>query len=270
MRAGMRLGISVAFVSAIIFILAGDILYWYRLQRRPVPAPGKIPRLKWTHAADQPGVSTSPIVSSDGTLYVASAFAIQAFDSSSAVKWVYRLDAADPVRPATLAQDAAGNLYFTTWKFVYSLSPLGLKRWQADCGNAALARNPEGNPFRADTVYASCNNHLVALNENDGREVWRLPKLETQGPGVVPTAPLMLHNGEFIFRVQRIVAADRSGNTLWTYPPDPQNSASLVGVGSDDTIYATKFSGGLVALDPSGRERWIFNGGPSTAVNESP
>ena len=267
----MRQTVAVAFVSAVIAILAGDILFWYRFVRSPTRSASSVPRLKWTRGADQSTVATSPIVASDGTLYVASAFAIHAFDPSSAMKWVYRLDAADPVRASTLAQDGAGNLYFTTWKFLYSLSPTGLKRWQADCHDAALARDLGGSPFLADAVYASCDNHLIALNEGDGREVWRLPNATTQSPTPVPAAPLMLHNGELIFsRGQRVFAADRDGNTLWTYPSDPMTGAYLVGLGLDDIIYARKASGELVALDAHGQERWVFNGGRSVTFSESP
>ena len=267
----MRAALPVALVFALIVILAGDILYWYRLERKPSPAAASIPRLKWTRTGDPSIVSTTPIVARNGTLYVASGYAIQAFDPSSALKWVYRLDPPDPVQSANLAEDASGNLYFTTREFRYSLSASGLKRWQADCPNAALARNAEGSPFQQDAVYASCDNHLISLNESDGREVWRLPNVETQDRGPVPTAPLMLHNGELIFsRGQRVVAADRAGNTLWTYPSDPLKVASLLGIGRDDVIYTSISSGELVALDPHGQETWTFHGGRSVDFNESP
>jgi len=269
MRAGKKLAVGI--VSAVILISAGDIVYWYRLERRPAPAATEIPRLKWTVKADQPGVSTAPIVGRDGTLYAASAFAIQAFDPSSAMKWIYRLDQGDPVRDATLTQDPAGNLYFTTWKSVLSLSVSGVKRWQAGCGNAVLARDSEGSPFQNDALYASCDDRLVALDENDGREIWRLLDVQTQPPGEIPIPPLMLHNGEFVFsRGQRMEAYDRAGNTLWTYPTDPVQTAMLTGLGPNGTIYAGGFFGELVALDANGAVKWTFKRGRSIGFNENP
>ena len=275
MTARGKLVIAVGFVSAVIAILAGDIFYWYHLQRRTSPAASKMPRVKWTATADQSIVWTRPTVGRDGTLYVAAAFGIFAFDPSSARKWVYRLDQSDPVRTVALAQDAAGNLYFTTWKSLYSLFPSGLKRWQANCPNAALARNSEATPFQSNALYVSCDNHLVALNEDDGREIWRLPNVETQAPGLVPSAPLMLHNGDFVFsRGQQLFAADRQGNQLWTYPPDHMGVAYLLGVGPNDTMYAENFSSELIALNPAGELNWTFDGGrvgftepPVTAIN---
>lgn len=267
----MRPPVVVAIVSAVIVILAGDVLYWYRLEHRPLPAATAIPRLKWTRTDDSYPVMSAPMVTSDGTLYVASMSEIHAYDSSGAAKWVYRLDSRDPVRGATLAQDATGNLYFTTWKSLYSLSPSGLKRWQADCPNAALAHDREGSPFKKDAVYASCDNHLIALSESDGRELWELPKVDTQASELVPASPLMLPDGVFIFSLgQRMFAADVEGQTLWTYPLDSFKSAYLLGIGLDDTIYVSKSGGELTSLDAHGQEKWTFNGGLSMAFSASP
>jgi len=267
----MRSPVAVTIVCAVIVILAGDILYWYRLEHQPLPAATAIPRLKWTRTDDSYPVMTAPMVASDGTLYVANMSEIHAYDSSGAAKWVYRLDSRDPVRGAAVAQDATGDLYFTTWKSLYSLSPSGLKRWQADCPNAAMGRDREGSSFRGDALYASCDNHLVALNESDGREVWELPKVDTQASDLVPVSPLMLQKADFVFSLgQRIFAADSEGNTLWSYPADSFKSAYLLGVGLGDTIYVSKSAGELTALESRGQEKWTFNGGRSIAFSASP
>jgi len=270
MKMGMRLG--VLFLCGIIAVSAGEILYWYRLERRAPTYAIEIPRTKWVRALDAYGTWTPPILGHDGTLYVASALAIHALDPSSAEKWVYRLDSADTILSGTLAEDEAGNLYFATVKSVYSLSPAGLKRWQADCPRAALAQNGWAGPFDANAIYATCDTHFSALSKSNGRETWRLPQFRTQAQSTMPFPPLMLKSGRIIFsRDQRIIATDRDGNTLWTYPADNLNAAYFLGAGPDETIYLRKnFAGELVALEPDGNVKWTFNGDPKMGLNEPP
>ncbi len=272
MKISMRLGVS--FLCGIIAISAGEILYWYRFERRVPSYASTIPRTKWIRGLDHLYViSTPPIEGHDGTLYVATGNAIHAMDPSSAQKWVYRVDSADTILSGTLAEDEAGNLYFATVKSVYSLLPSGLKRWQADCPNAALARNGWNGPFDANSVYATCETHFSALSKSDGRETWRLPQFQTQAPPPsIRFRPLMLKSGRIVFsRNQRIIATDREGNTLWTYPADNLNAAYFLGAGPDETIYVRKsFASELVALDVDGNVKWKFNGGSEVGFNEPP
>jgi len=271
MKMVTRLG--VLFLCGIISVSAGEILYWYRLERRAPTYASEIPRTKWIRALGHLySTWTPPIVGHDGTLYVASGTTIHALDPSSAEKWVYRVDSADMFLSGTLAEDEAGNLYFATVKSVYSLSPAGVKRWQADCPGAALARNGWGGPFDATAVYATCETHFSALSKSDGREIWRLPQFRTQALHSIPFPPLMLKSGELIFsRDQRIIATDRDGNTLWIYPADNLNVAYFLGAGPDETIFVRKsFASELVALEPDGNVKWTFNGGAEVGFNEPP
>jgi len=120
-------------------------------------------------------------------------------------------------------------------------------------------------------VYATCESRFVALDESEGRERCRLPNVDTQASDFASPSALMLRNEEFIFsRTQRLFAADRDGNTLWTYPSDPNSTAYLLGPGVGDMIYVRNSSSDLVALDSRGQEMWTFNGGPSVAFNENP
>jgi outer membrane protein assembly factor BamB len=190
-------------------------------------------------------------------------------DASSVERWVYRASESDPILSGSLSQDDAGNLYFATLHSIYSLSSSGLKRWQADCPGAALARNAGGHAFDADAIYATCDTHLVALSRFDGHETWRLPELQVQDPSAAPFAPLLLRNHELIFsRDQHIVASDMRGNILWTYPSATQGTAYFLGAGPDDVIYARKFSGEMVALYFDGTIKWKLVG--VGGFNENP
>lgn len=269
MRIASRL--SVLLLFAIITVLAGDVFHRYR-RARPAPVPvRRVPHIKWTRVADPLfGASSPPTAAKDGTLYVATSVAIHALDPSGAERFVYRLDTADRNLVGSLVLDEADNLYFDSQKSVYSLAPSGLKRWEADCPRGALALNADA-PFDPTAIYTTCDARFAAFNKRDGQESWRLPNFVFQSSSVVPSSPVMLHNGELIFsRDQQIYATDRHGNPLWTYPPDPLSSTYLLGVGPDDTIYARRFSGELVVLNSQGSVRWSFREQSSTGFNESP
>ncbi|HEX6824442.1 MAG TPA: PQQ-binding-like beta-propeller repeat protein [Candidatus Sulfotelmatobacter sp.] len=257
-------------LCGLIAVLAADIHFWYRVERRPPPYTRQIPRLEWTRAVDPLYLTfTPPLVAKDGTLYVASAGGVHALDASSAERWVYRATESDPIVGGSLSQDDSGNLYFATLHSVYSLSSSGLKRWQADCLRAALARNAAGHAIDGDAIYATCDTHLVALSRLDGHETWSLPELQVQAPSVMPVAPLLLRNHELVFsRDQHIVASDLRGNILWTFPSAAQVTAYFLGSGPDDVIYARKFSGEMLALYFDGTIKWKLDG--VGGFNESP
>lgn len=262
--------LTVLLLCGVIAVLAADILFWYRVERRPRPYSRKIPRLEWTRAVDPLHFTTTPpLIGKDGTVYVASGGGVHAVNPSSVEQWVYRTSESDPVVSGSLSQDDAGNIYFATLHRLYSLSPSGLKRWQADCERAALARTAEGHAFDTDALYTTCDTHLVALSKSDGHETWRLPELQVQSPSAIPIAPLLLRNDEVIFsRDEHIVASDMRGNVLWTFPSGTQGTAYFLGSGPGDIIYARKFSGELLALYFNGVIKWKLEG--VGGFNENP
>jgi outer membrane protein assembly factor BamB len=160
-------------------------------------------------------------------------------------------------------------LYFATAQSVYSIAPSGSKRWQVDCARAVPAGNFQGHPFEANGYYTICDTHFVALSKADGHEIWRLPNFELQAPLLPPLAPLILRMGNIIFsRNQQIVATNKTGNTLWTFPPDKVGTAYCLGSGPDDLIYTRSFSGELFALQFNGTTKWKLDAPGS--FNESP
>lgn len=268
MKTGVRL--AVLLLCGVIAILSADILFWYRVARRPAVFARQTPHLKWTRVVDPLYfTSTPPIIGMDGTLYVASAGGIHALDPSRAEKWVYRTDDSDPVASGSLSQDEEGNLYFATNRSFYSLSRSGLKRWQVNCLHAVFARNSRGRAFDANALYTICDTHFVALSKMDGHEIWRLPNFESETSSRIPLAPLMLRTGNIVFSYnQQIVAIDKQGKALWSFPSDKLGTSYLLGSGLDDTIYVRNLSGELFALYFNGTTKWKFD--EPGSFNESP
>lgn len=270
MKAALRLGAAI--LCGLIVLSAGEIVYWYRLEKRATSYAARIPGVKWTRSVDRLyGTWAPPLVGHDGTLYVATANAIHALDPSNAEKWIYRVDANDSILFGTLAEDEVGNLYFAGVTSLYSFTPSGVKRWHANCPGGAIAQNGGGGPFDAKSVYAICETHFAAIDKSDGRETWRLPQFQTQSPSSTYSPPLILKNGTIIFsRDQHTFATDRDGNILWSYP-DNLNAGFFLGAGLDETTYVAKgFAGELDALDADGRVKWTLNGGSGVGFNTQP
>jgi outer membrane protein assembly factor BamB len=250
-----------------------NIFHWYRTQNIEPAYTRQIPHTKWTRPLDRSyPVWSPPYLGKDGTLYIAATDGVHAVDPSSAMRWDYRMSLDDPIMRGGLFQDDSGYLYVATANHVYSLTAGGVKRWQADCARAAFTKTAQGWPPNANVLYTTCDTHFAALSKSDGSETWTLPEFETQGPPSLPTAPLMLNNGMIVFeKQQRIFATDRSGKTLWTYPPDNLPAAILIGAGRDDTVYAANLTTGFDALNAkTGSVKWTFQGGPAAGFNPSP
>jgi outer membrane protein assembly factor BamB len=263
---------TVLILCLVIFGAAGELLYWYKLQRR-TPAPSvQIPEIKWTKFLPSAGFYTSPIVGHDGGLYIADTEEVYSLDPSNALRWQYRVDLHDSIAGG-LFQDERQNIYFTTWTQMYSLGPSGLKRWQTSCSPGKIAGDDQGGTFDGSVVYSTCGQKFYARNRDDGKELWSMSNIDSE------TAPLMLNGGVLVFvRDRRMFAADRAGKTLWTYPDaavstlDPRETTidTPIAVGPDGTFYAGSRIGKFVAVDANGGVKWTVDGGNQAGYRTSP
>lgn len=266
-------------LSLVILASAGEILYYYRLQRRVFIPSATIPLIKWTKPfGDAEGFVTSPVLGKDGELYLASIRGdVYSLDPSSAVRWQYHLP---EFVAGGLLQDRENNLYVTTLTEVFSLTPSGLKRWETACSPAKSWQDDQGATFDGNVLYTACGKNFYALNKNDGRQIWTRPALDND------SAPVMLNDGILAYvSGQQAFAVDRDGKTLWTYPRnsavtyDPRFAGNSppeiwvdtpIAVGSDETLYVgSRLNERFVALDAHGVIKWTFNVG-SQAFRTSP
>ncbi len=264
-------------LCVVILVAAGCIFYWYRVVRRPVPASGKIPEVKWTkYFSSMDGFYTSPTVGKDGELFVAGS-EIYCVDPSSALRWEYRVDLHDMIE-GMIFQDEERNIYFGTTNKVYSLTPAGLKRWETSCGMQKMASSDQGGTSDGSAVYTICGQSFSAFNKEDGTLRWSLPTLDYEN------SPVMLKDGEVAFvRERRVFVVDRDGKTLWSYPHvslagfgAPANGSTdtyidtPIAVGEDGTIYGGSQLYKFVALDPQGQVKWSYDSENKAGFRISP
>jgi len=258
---------TLVILCVVIAAAVGSIFYQYRTVRRALPL--HVPYVKWTKSFGGAGFSTSPILGNDGELYIGGSSSMFSLDPSGAMRWQYRMP---ELIVGGLLQDRDKNIYVTTLTKVYSLTPFGLKRWETACSPGRMWQDDQGSTFDGNVLYAECGDKFCALNKDSGRQIWSRAALDRE------SAPVMLKDGVLVSITGRqIVAVDREGKTLWTYPRDstltydprvasnspPQVWADTpIAVGSDETLYVgSQGNQKFLAVDAHGALKWTFDVG---------
>lgn len=204
-------------------------------------------RLKWlVRGAGNKGVAVGP----DGTIYVGSESAINAYNPDGTAKWSFvQNPRAFILVGVSVGPD--GNIYAvgTEGLGVFSLTPAGALRWSnselysrpiVDYGEIVFGPNG-GNR----QLYFYANNHLRALGL-DGSSVFTKPGNIGQ-PAIGPDG-----------RVHAPFAAYApGGSSLWSFAsPYLGTIFSAADVGSDGVHYFTQSLSHLFALNADGSQRW--------------
>lgn len=263
-------GVALCLLGLVILVAGAIVLYWAYLPRWARMSDRSLPRIKWKQTLPD-RFTDSPVVASDGSLYVATYVAayggaVYALDRSGAVQWAYRLDSS----PSGLLLDGDSNLYFSGPKNVLSLTASGKKRWEAECSPGKTFGKVEGTALGEGVLYASCGENFSALSTVDGHELWRLPIFEWN------MRPVVL-NGEMVVSTHdwSVLAVDANGNKLWDFPPpnyeprpkrpglvtDQPFFSSPIAVGADGSLYVGSGDGEFSAFSPQGALKWTYDGG---------
>lgn len=223
------------------------------------------PVLKWR--LDLGGeVISSPVVGSDGTIYLGSVLRddrhpqhfITAVNPGGTVKWRFATGWWDTQTQSSPAIGADGRIYVGAQDgYFYALNPDGTQAWRF-----AAASPVQQHPIVGSdgTVYVGLGGRLHAFNP-DGTVRW------TEDLGYsLPGGPALSPDGETIYSfgfepttpTASLIAFRRDGTVRWQYsgfyPYYPALSPPTVA--ADGTVIV--LSGQIVALDPSGVERWRY------------
>ena len=230
---------------------------------------------KWRFHTGDYGISSSPAVDVDGTIYFGVSspdFADQylfALNPDGTEKWRFPTG---PGRTGAVYSSPAigpqGTIYVgigdDTDGYVYAISPDGNERWRLGSIGAVRSSPAIG---RDGTIYAaSWDGHLYAVDPS-GAERWKF-----QGAGALVSSPAIGASGTIYVgggdaAEGRVYALGPDGTEKWTFPiPNPDGIAesyvySSPAIGPDGTVYLGSFDNHVYALHSDGSEKWRFKTG---------
>ncbi len=204
---------------------------------------------KWTHEV---GFSRStPAIGDDGTIYVLTNHdGLKAIGRNGDLKWT-----SEESSEAPLAIGKDGKLYFGKWgKGFVCLSKNGEELWTDDTttyfAKAIPAIRGNGNVVLGHEEYRT-----VTEYDANGNTVW-----EVLASGLVNSATVMATDGTvyvcgYTFPGGHVEAFDKKGNRKWHHELDEWPDGNPC-IGPDGTLYVMARDDRIHALDPEGNERW--------------
>ena len=168
----------------------------------------------------------SPVISSDGTIYLgASDRTLYAINSDGSKKWEY--NTGDRSYKPSIGRD--GTIYVRAWKnYLHAINSDGSKKWafKTDdrvhcCNNSSIADD--------GTIYLGAGENLYAINP-DGSKKWAFEANDSV------FSPTIGKDGTIYIRVgyNNLYAINPDGSQKWKSKPA---SISSITIGIDGTIY---------------------------------
>lgn len=218
---------------------------------------------RWTFNAGS-SIGT-PAIGSDGTVYVPSASALYALQSTGVEMW--HASYSDSSAPDLILDRQ--DLIFAVVSGYYGIAgynPDGTKNlavphadgisWLA-CGtdNTAYITIYACSPSKTCWYYPGTTPAIQAISPVDVTTEW-----EFDVPRSTPYLYLSIGpDGTVYFATtdNRIYALDREGNKKWAFQTDTAPVTQPV-VGNDGTVFVGSQDGTLYAIGPNGAKRWVF------------
>jgi PKD repeat protein len=207
----------------------------------------------WTYNTGNYIFYSSPVVGSDGTIYIGSYDNnIYALDTDGTLKWKYATG--DKIY-GSAAIGADGTIYIGSGDcFLYALNPEGTLKWSYNTGGSI-----ESSPtIGADgIIYIGSNdNKLYALNP-DGTLKWSYTTGgKIQGSAAIGAdGTIYIGSGDYF-----LYALNPEGTLKWSY-----NTGNAIfdspAIATDGTIYVGSENNILSALSPDGTLKWSYTTG---------
>lgn len=258
---------------------------WNRLSRFSGPAKFKE---AWHISFDYdraPGslftLTHSPVIGRDGTLYVQEGFLydpsaagkLYAIDPNGKLLWERTIGSgkASPV----IGKD--GTIYAYGDVSMFAFSPNGKMKWEKKLGvNGSLTLDNDGRIIATYTPFVG-EGLKVATIQPDGKEAWSRA-IDEDSRSAASRYPVVAENGTtyMLGRTGNLFAIAPNGTTKWVTQTKAYDGT--LSIGPDGTVYiaATYFaleaddhisSGGIVAINPEGKEKWRSNAVEPTTLS---
>jgi len=230
--------------------------------------------LKWAVQAGLGGGNIGPVaVSPDGTTYVAGLVtvgpgaitteAVFAFNPDGTQKWLFDDTGTEQIIAGpNVGPD--GNIYAVMEGFdgigFFSLTPAGTLRFAVGAGNFSdFGSLGEEIVFGNDQAYFAFENSGLWAYGLDGSLEWNVGVTGTEdyAPAIGPNGNVVVRDG--VTGALVLKAFDPTGDLVWTFSESSGNVQGKPDVGPDNTVYVSRNLVDLVALNPTGTEKWRYH-----------
>ena len=217
---------------------------------------------KWFHGDGE--VVGSPAINSDGSICCSVRGKPYPFENGSLLavnpdgtrKW--RFFTGSQFEPTSPVIAADGTVYIGAYmtgswggdSSFYAVNPDGTKKWESYLEDApsSAAIGEQGTVYMG--TMANC---LIAMNP-DGSEKWRFEDLEFKGPAIGSDGSIYAGSYESLW------AIDSNGTMKWQFVSDA-SMWTCPAIAADGTVYMGLDNNTLLAINPDGTEKWVFDTG---------
>lgn len=210
--------------------------------------------VKWSQPITSSTRST-PAIASDGTVYIGANGRVYAFTSSGGSKWSYTVGG-DVTSSAAVGPD--GVVYIGCRDgYLYALNTGGTRKWRYNTGDMHMTSpvvSADGS-----VVYCGGGSNLWAINTATGTRKWSY----SLGVGMTSSAALSpdgstVYLGAYDGNLYAVTAD--TGSLVWQVQVGFKNAVTSASpaIGPDGTIYLGSNYGSLYAITSDGNQKWIF------------
>jgi outer membrane protein assembly factor BamB len=180
------------------------------------------------------------------------------------IKWTFQTD--PPITSSPIL-DKKGNIYFTSWRYLYALYPNGTEIWRWQENHDLI----QSSPVISDdgTIYLGDDGGMLYAFQSDGTLKWTFSANDGIKCAITLDSSGIIYFCTFTEN-GRFYAVYPNGTLKWSYPAD-YYCQSNPAVGDDGTIYfashlslyAFSSNGTLKWKNTLGNQNYVFLGSPT-------
>ena len=214
--------------------------------------------LKWQYALPNGIINASPVIGSDGTIYIGNSGVVFAISRDGSLKWRYETHGGG-IGDCAPAISLDGTIYVPSASYsFYALNPDGTLKWTYQSETNFSYSSPS---IGADgIVYVGSGNDLLAIKP-DGNLLWKYRVREE----VASSRAIALDGTIYVRgRSDYLCAINKDGTLKWRLYLGISYHAGIgvssPAIGTDGTIYTPGMveGSGLYAINPDGSIKWVY------------
>jgi hypothetical protein len=240
-------------VNNIMYVVGPNIVKAYKDINTSSPFS---PSILWSLSISLATTPNSPIIGSDGTLYISSTKYIFAVSSIGVLKWSDTL--LNTVSKLAIGLD--GTIYATASTYLYAVNSNGSIKWQYNIGVIlgvpSIGSDGTIYAFNLTTIYAITDTGIVPTSVK-----WSL----NVGVNLTRTISIGNNNKLYVVTDKTVISITDNGLTgsvNWTYSAALLSQAlTAVSIGLDGTLYTTGDYGFIGCITDNGASytiNWAF------------